>query len=144
MLKYNLSQSAIDNGATFTAPRYGDSGYDICAAESVTLFKEKRLLIPTGLRVEVPPGCVGILKERSSLAARGIYLHAGVIDRAFRGEVQVLLENAGETHYQIEPGQRIAQLLLLRCQSHFPVIHVNTDEFTPSIRGEAGFGSTGK
>ena len=144
MIKYNLSAVASLVGAKFNTPRPGDTGYDIASAEPVTLFRGERKLIPTGLRVEVPEGCVGLMRERSSLAAKGIYLHAGVIDRGFRGEIQVLLHNASETNYQIEPGQRIAQLLFLKCESKIPVIHVNKEEFSESIRGELGFGSTGK
>jgi dUTP pyrophosphatase len=144
MIKYHLTEHAKSVGCEFKMPRMGDSGYDIHASEITTIWKNTRKLVPTGLYLSFPSAYVGLLKERSSLAAKGVYLHAGVIDSSFRGEVQVLLENRGDTNYHINPGERIAQMLLLVCQSDYSTVEVNQEELGFSLRGTGSFGSTGK
>ena len=142
-LKYCLNPAAIAVGAKFSIPNWGDSGYDLYACEPVTLFSNEQKLVPTGLRLEIPPGYVGLVKDRSSLALKSLYVHAGVIDPSYRGEVQVLMENRGEVNYHIEPGQRVAQILFLSCKSVLVPKLVEKDELSVTARGDGAFGSTG-
>ncbi|MBX6321520.1 MAG: dUTP diphosphatase [Rhodospirillaceae bacterium] len=121
----------------------GDAGLDLCAAEACRLRPGERRLVRTGLAVELPPGTEGQVRPRSGLALRhGItVLNApGTIDAGYRGEVCVLLANLGEAEVGIEPGMRIAQLVVA------PVLRVAVEEvpvLSPSPRGAGGFGSTG-
>ena len=128
--------------STFSAPRPGDAGYDLRALEAVALAPGSRTLIATGICVEIPAGCVGLIKDRSSMALAGLHTMAGVIDASYRGEIKVLLLNTGNL-YQISSGQKIAQLIVVPCYSQ-PLEPVATLEaLSASERGQAGFGSTG-
>jgi dUTP pyrophosphatase len=126
-------------------PRRGSAhaaGADLCAAAEVTLAPGERRLVPTGLRVAIPDGHVGLVWPRSGLAVRdGIDTMAGVIDSDYRGEVQVLLINHGQGDFRIRPGDRIAQLLIQRVE---PAEFEPAAELPASGRGEGGFGSTGR
>lgn len=130
-------------------PRYatpGAAGMDLTAAieKRMVLEAGKRVGIPTGIIVEIPPGYEGQVRPRSGLAARaGISLTncVGTIDSDYRGEVVVLAINHGDESYTFEPGERIAQLLLMPVP---PVEIVEVDEINSSERGEGGFGSTGR
>ena len=118
----------------------GAAGADLRAAVDIELAPGARAAVPTGLRLEIPPGHVGLVWPRSGLALRhGIDTLAGVIDSDYRGEVQVVLVNHGERSVRVECGERVAQLLVQR---------VERATFVPgavaaSARGQGGFGSTG-
>jgi len=126
-------------------PEYGSpgaAGADLRSSAAVEIAPGERAAVPTGLRLEIPPGHVGLVWPRSGLALRhGIDTLAGVIDSDYRGEVKVVLVNHGEEGWRIAPGDRIAQLL---------VQPVERAEFTAasaletSERGGGGFGSTGR
>ena len=111
--------------------------------EPVALAPGKRVLIPTGLRLEIPPGYEGQVRPRSGLALkRGLtVLNApGTIDADYRGDVGVILINLSQEEQRIEPGDRIAQLLFA------PVVRAELAEvenLADSERGRGGFGSTG-
>jgi len=130
-----------------TAPGYarpGDAGADLSAAEGVILAPGQRATIPTGVAIALPEGYVGFVVPRSGLAARhGITVvnSPGTVDSGYRGELRVTLLNTDPTEsYEIRPGDRIAQLVVL------PVVHasfVSVDELPESERGDQGFGSTG-
>ncbi len=131
-------------------PRYatkGSAGLDLtCAiAEPLTLPAGKRTRIPTGIVLEIPPGYEGQVRPRSGLAAKaGITLTncVGTIDSDYRGEVMVLVVNLGEEPYTFEPGERIAQLVVMPVPR---VEVVEVDELTEAEeRGANGFGSTGR
>lgn len=130
-------------------PRYatpGSAGMDLTAAIAAPLTLEagKRIGIPTGIVLEIPEGYEGQVRPRSGLAARaGISLTncVGTIDSDYRGEVVVLAINHGEEAYTFEPGERIAQLVLMPVPR---VEIVEVDETQESARGEGGFGSTGR
>ena len=96
----------------------------------------------TGLHFAIPDGVVGLIKDRSGLALK-FCLHtlAGVIDSNYRGEIMVVLINLGEKEYQVNTGDRIAQLILLPCLQAelIPVLTLPETE-----RNESGFGSSGK
>ena len=98
----------------FAAPRAGDAGYDLYAIDEYLVGPRERVLVETGLHLEIPRGdYVGLVKDRSSVASAGVHTLAGVIDSAYRGELKVLLVNLGEEVYAIKIGQKIAQLLIV-------------------------------
>jgi len=121
------------------------SGMDLVAAleQDATITPGQVLSVPTGIRLEIPPGYEGQIRARSGLAARhaiGVPNAPGTIDADYRGEVQVLLVNLGREAACIRRGDRIAQLVIA------PVTRVGWHEVTTlpeSARGEGGFGSTG-
>ncbi|PIQ99853.1 MAG: dUTP diphosphatase [Nitrospinae bacterium CG11_big_fil_rev_8_21_14_0_20_45_15] len=120
----------------------GDAGADLCSAVSVTIPARGKALVSTGIRIALPSGTVGLIWPRSGLAVRdGIDTGAGVIDSGYRGEVKVLLFNHSDTDFEIGQGDRIAQLLAVKCEQ-LQFESVATLEATE--RGDGGFGSTGK
>lgn len=125
-------------------PEYGSAdaaGADLRAAEATVIPPGGIASITTGLRIELPPDCVGLVWPRSGLAARhGIDTLAGVIDADYRGEVKVVLANHGGVPFEVNVGDRIAQLLVQRVER--PRFE-RADSLAPSGRGEGGFGSTG-
>jgi len=121
----------------------GDAGLDLAAAEGVTIGPGERAVVGTGLAVAIPSGYTGLVVPRSGLAARsglGKVNSPGVIDAGYRGEVRVVLLNTDrEQPFVVEPGMRIAQLLVVPVP---PVRLVEVDELPESERGERGFGSS--
>ena len=143
MIKYHLEDYAIDAGCKFEKPNAGDSGYDIYAADSAFVFATATPVY-TGLRIEVPHGHVGIIKDRSSVALDNIVAHAGVIDSSYRGEIIVLMSTLGGGDVGVfAKGQKIAQLLIVPVLSTYGTKQVSLDELTQTERGDKGFGSTG-
>jgi dUTP pyrophosphatase len=122
-----------------------DAGLDLRALEGATLAPGARAMIRTGLALELPPGHAGLVLPRSGLAARhGIALvnAPGLIDAGYRGELQVLLLNTDRTEaFTLEPGERIAQLVVVPVALPAPV---EVAELAPAARGDGGFGSTGR
>jgi dUTP pyrophosphatase len=123
----------------------GDAGLDLHAAEAATIGPGERATVATGIAVEIPDGFAGLVLPRSGLAARhGIALvnAPGLIDSGYRGEIRVLLLNTDRTEpFDVAPGDRIAQLVVT------PVTEAETvevAELTASVRGEGGFGSSGR
>jgi dUTP diphosphatase len=121
----------------------GDAGLDLAACERVTLEPGERALVGTGLAVAIPPGYAGFVQPRSGLAARhGITIvnSPGLVDSGYRGELRVVLLNTdGREAFTVEPGMRIAQLVVL------PVPGValrEVEELDESERGVRGFGSS--
>jgi dUTP pyrophosphatase len=120
----------------------GAAGADLYANEALTLAPGARAPVATGLRVEIPAGYAGLVWPRSGLAVRhGIDTLAGVIDSDYRGEVRVVLVNHGQEPVHIEPGDRIAQLVLQKIER---ASFTSARELAGTIRGESGFGSTGR
>jgi dUTP pyrophosphatase len=123
-----------------------DAGLDLHAVEAATLApRGGRASVGTGLAVEIPPGHAGLVLPRSGLAARaGITLvnAPGLVDPGYRGELRVLLLNTDpERSVEIEPGDRIAQLVLTPCVDAHPVA---ARGLSASARGADGFGSSGR
>jgi dUTP pyrophosphatase len=121
----------------------GDAGLDLTACERVELGPGERALVGTGLAIAIPDGYAGYVQPRSGLAAKhGITIvnTPGLVDSGYRGELRVILHNtdARET-FVVEPGMRIAQLVLLEIPAVDPVV---VDELPVSERGERGFGSS--
>jgi dUTP pyrophosphatase len=120
-----------------------DAGLDLAACEEVTLGPGERAVVPTGIAIEIPPGYAGFVQPRSGLAARhgiGVVNSPGLIDSGYRGEVQVVLVNTDrETSFTVEPGMRIAQLVVLPVPA---VRVVEVEALAASERGTRGFGSS--
>jgi dUTP pyrophosphatase len=130
--------------ATLPAQAYaGDAGFDLAACGRHEVRPGERAVIPTGVAVEIPEGYGGFVLPRSGLAARnGITLlnAPGLIDSGYRGEVKVVFHNADPAEtFVVEPGMRIAQLVLLPVPEVRVVEH---DQLAASERGERGFGSS--
>jgi dUTP pyrophosphatase len=116
---------------------------DLRAVEDVALEPGVPKLVPTGLRVEVPPGCEAQVRPRSGLALQHSITMPnapGTIDPGYRGEVRVILLNLGREPYAIRAGDRIAQMIVARYE---PVEWVERD-LADSNRGAGGFGSSGR
>ena len=130
-------------------PTYGTAqaaGADLyaCLEAPLTIAPGETAWVPTGLALEVPEGCAGLVYARSGLATtRGLAPanKVGVIDSDYRGEITVVLYNHGSEAQTISSGERIAQLI------NTPVLtqaYTQTDRLTENLRGTGGFGSTGK
>lgn len=130
-------------------PTYGSAeaaGADLyaCLDESVTIQPGETAWIPTGLALEVPKGCAGLIYARSSMGVKRGLAPAnkvGVIDSDYRGEIRVVLLNHGKEPQAIAHGERVAQMLIT------PVLtpaYTEVDELDDTERGQGGFGSTGK
>jgi dUTP diphosphatase len=121
-----------------------DAGYDLHAAERAMIGPGQRASVGTGIAVAIPEGHAGLVLPRSGLAARhGIALvnAPGLIDAGYRGEVCVLLLNTDrELPFEVEVGDRIAQLVITRAES---VEFAEAATLTATARGEDGFGSSG-
>ena len=122
------------------------AGLDIRAhlTEAICIAPMQRQLIPTGLFIELPIGYEAQIRPRSGLAFKNgitVLNSPGTIDADYRGDVGVILINLGTEPFTIEPGDRIAQLVIV------PVLQADfvwVDEFAASDRGDKGFGSTGR
>jgi dUTP pyrophosphatase len=123
----------------------GDAGLDLYACEAAHIGPGERWGVGTGVAVEIPEGYAGLVLPRSGLAREhGITLvnSPGLIDAGYRGELRVLLLNADPAEiFRVEPGDRIAQLVLTPIALAEPVAAV---ELTESTRASGGFGSTGR
>jgi dUTP diphosphatase len=128
-----------------TRAHEGDAGYDLYALEAASLAPGERASVGTGIAVAIPEGWAGLVLPRSGLAARhGITIPnaPGLIDSGYRGEVRVLLLNTDPREtFEVTPGDRIAQLLLVRHEAPEVLEVVSLDE---TVRGAGGFGSSGR
>lgn len=128
-------------------PRYAhgpeeDAGLDLCATEARELEPGIPALIPTGIAIELPPGYEAQIRPRSGLALK----HAitlpnspATIDPGYRGEIKVILLNLGRTPYQVQEGDRIAQMVVAR----YEAVEWVEGGLADSKRGQDGFGSSG-
>ena len=131
-------------GAVLPSQAYeGDAGFDLSACDAVTLAPGERAVVSTGLAVEIPEGYGGFVQPRSGLASRhgiGIVNSPGLVDSGYRGEIRVVLVNTDRSEsFTVEPGMRIAQLVVLPVPA---VRLVEVDELQTSERGARGFGSS--
>ena len=130
-------------------PTYGSAeaaGADLyaCLEETIVVAPGETVFVPTGLAMEVPKGCAGLVFARSSLGAKRGLVPAnkvGVIDSDYRGEFFVALHNHGKQPQEIGHGERIAQLLIVPV---FTPGFTEVTELSDTQRGSGGFGSTGK
>jgi dUTP pyrophosphatase len=135
----------VEAGERGVLPEYasaGAAGADLRASVAVEIAPGGRAAVPTALRLQIPPGHVGLVWPRSGLAVRhGIDTLAGVIDSDYRGEVRVVLVNHGDAPFRVAPGDRVAQLLVQRVERAAFAAVPAVDE---TDRGANGFGSTGR
>lgn len=121
----------------------GDLGYDLYAADQVTIYAGETHLISTGIAVQFPEGYGGLIRDRSSVATkRHLFNVAGVIDNGYTGEIKVALYNSTDGIQTIYRGDKIAQMILI------PTVDFEVEEVTDITshdgRGDNGFGSTGQ
>jgi len=134
----------LHDGATLPTRAYdGDAGLDLSACERVELGPGERAVVSTGLAVAIPEGHAGLVLPRSGLAVRhgiGKVNAPGLIDAGYRGELKVVLLNTDRSErFVVEPGMRIAQLVVVPVTLPEPK---EVDELPGSERGERGFGSS--
>ena len=140
---------SVQNQSNFDLPTYAtkaSSGVDLKAAVDtpVTLEPMERRIIQTGLKIALPEGYEAQIRPRSGLAAKyGITVlnSPGTIDADYRGEIGVILVNLSNTSFTIQPGDRIAQLVVAKFEQ---IDWLPMNELSDTKRGEGGFGSTGK
>ena len=138
----------IVNKSQYPLPEYAtplSAGLDLRANinEPIALGSLERAMVPTGLFLAVPAGYEAQVRPRSGLAAkRGVTVlnSPGTVDADYRGEVKVILVNLSKEEFVIEPGERIAQLVIAK---HEKAEWKETDSLDETGRGEGGFGSTG-
>jgi dUTP pyrophosphatase len=139
-----LQVQRLHEGATLPARAYeGDAGLDLAACERVELGPGERAAVGTGLAVAIPAGHAGFVQPRSGLAARhGITVlnTPGLVDAGYRGELKVVLLNTDRNErFVVEPGMRIAQLVVVPLAFPEPT---EVTELPATERGEKGFGSS--
>ena len=126
-------------------PRYaqpGDAGMDLFVPEAFELEPGERKSIPLGFAIEIPPGHVGLIWDKSGLSHKyGIKTFGGVIDSGYRGEWHVGVINLSDKFFGFEKGHKIAQLLLQQVET---VDFEEVKNLSETERGVGGFGSTGK
>jgi len=152
-MELQLKVKLLRDGALLpTRGTPGSAGLDLyyCPSQNlaelpcIPLDPGSRAGLTTGIAVEIPPGYVGQVVPRSGLAARhgiSVLNSPGIIDSDYRGEVVVILHNPGAAAYAVQPGDRIAQLLVLPVPN---VEVVQVEELSPTERGAGGMGSTGR
>ncbi len=119
----------------------GDAGYDLYANDYCSIAPYAHALVPTGIKMAIPDGYVGLIWDKSGIAFEGIKTMGGVIDSNYRGEIKIIIKNLSEDIYNIIPGQKIAQILIQNI-SQMEISEENINDETS--RQANGFGSTGK
>jgi len=137
----NLKFKKINSSAHVpTRERDTDAGIDLYSTRKVRIPSGGREIIPTGYAVQIPEGYYGQIQERSGFSKRNtLKLKAGVIDSGYRGEIGVIFQNCGFYPVDLEPGDKIAQLIIHRQPK---VTFAFVDELDDSDRGEKSFGSS--
>lgn len=146
-MQYDVKIKRLRDNAII--PTYGSefaAGADLyaCLDEAVTIEAGETKLIPTGIALSIPVGFAGLIYARSGLASKRGLAPAnkvGVVDADYRGEVMVALHNHGKAAQTVEAGERVAQMVIA------PFVTANfilSDELDDTVRGEGGFGSTGR
>ena len=129
---------------TYGSPEAAGADLYACLEAAVTIEPGEIFCVSTGIALEVPKGCAGLVYARSSMGAKRGLAPAnkvGVIDSDYRGEIRVVLLNHSKQPQVLEPGERVAQFVIT------PVLqplYEETEELTDTSRGSGGFGSTGK
>ncbi len=136
-----LSENAV-------APTYGSAcaaGADLYSAQDeLVVGPHQTVFVGTGVAMEIPDGYVGLVFARSGLACKRSLAPAnkvGVIDSDYRGEIKVALHNHSDAPQTVEKGERVAQIAIV---PYLTAQYVQADELSDTVRGEGGFGSTGK
>lgn len=135
-------QKLVPNAVIPTRGTSGAAGYDLYSTDGFIIMPGHRVVIPTGLAIQLPSGTYGRIAPRSGLAVKhGVDVLAGVVDPDYTGELKVVLVNTDlRRAFMIRPGYRIAQLIL----ENYTVAEVEETPYVEQTeRGEEGFGSTG-
>ncbi len=124
-----------------TRAHHDDAGIDLYACGNHIVESHMTCMIPIGVAFEIEAGYVGLIWDKSSIGSKSLKTLGGVIDAEYRGEVSVMVHNLSDSTYTFEHGHKVAQLLIQKVE--FPDI-IEVEELSNSLRGEGGFGSTGK
>lgn len=138
----------VINKSNYPLPEYAtphSAGLDLRAniSEKMEIKPLERIIIPTGLFIELPNGYEAQIRPRSGLAAKygiSIVNTPGTIDPDYRGEIKIIMINLSNNNFELIPGERIAQMVIARFEQ---IKWEETDSLTDSHRGDGGFGSTG-
>lgn len=118
----------------------GAAGFDLASADDWEIEPGGTAAVGTGIRVSIPAGYVGLIRDRSSLHRKNLMSLAGVIDSDYTGEIKIVLHNFHASRAQgIGRGERLAQLVVVPCLTEY----AHVADFEPTARGDKGFGSTG-
>lgn len=141
-----LSTEAKSAELEFVPPRPGDAGFDLPSLGEQRIPASGFALLRTGVHVAIPPGWVGLIRDRSSIALKGGACVAGVIDASYRGEVKIAMHNLGKEELVFRNGERLAQCVLVpHFHSELSTQEVQSlEDLGATARGAAGFGSTGR
>lgn len=118
-----------------------DAGCDFTTPESITVPARGRIMIPTGIGMAIPDGYMLRISDKSGLASKGLHTMGGIVDAGYRGEINVIIYNTTDSDYEFMAGHKIAQGIIQ------PIVHGEFElvsELDDSLRGDNGFGSTGK
>lgn len=129
---------------TYGSPEAAGADLYACLEEPVTIAPGETFWVPTGIALEVPKGCAGLIYARSSMGTKRGLAPAnkvGVIDSDYRGEVRVVLLNHSKLPQTVEPGERVAQLIITPVLTP---VYEECGDLTETCRGSGGFGSTGR
>ena len=139
-----LKVKKISPGARLPVYQHpGDAGMDLFAAEEVKLEAGEVKAVPTGVKMAIPEGYVGLVWDKSGISLQGVHRLAGVVDSGYRGEVKVVMANLGKETRVFEQGQKIAQMLIQPVHT-VEIVDVGEGDLDETARGEGGFGSTGR
>jgi len=118
-----------------------DAAFDLYAVNDTLISAGATSIVHTGICIEIPTGYFGKVESRSSLAKRGIFCTAGVIDSGYRGEVMIVMNNMSQENYSVKQGDRIAQMIIHTVENFEIVASESLDE---NLDRGGGFGSSGK
>ncbi|MHA1206254.1 MAG: dUTP diphosphatase [Candidatus Hodarchaeales archaeon] len=137
-----LKVKKIDEKAQIpTKHNPNDAAFDLYAVNDILIPAGTTEIVHTGICIEIPAGNFGKIESRSSLAKRGIFCTAGVIDSGYRGEVMIVMNNMSQENYSLKQGDRIAQMIIHKVENFEIVASENLDE---NLDRGGGFGSSGK
>jgi dUTP pyrophosphatase len=150
-LKKSISETIVNKTNQISVPckgdylpqyaHKGDAGADLKAIENKIIAPRDRELVATGVSLELPEGYAGLIWPRSGSAVKlGLDSGAGVIDSHYRGEIKVLLFNHSDDEIRIQPGDRIAQLIIQKVETFK---FISSEQLSETTRNTSGFGSTG-
>lgn len=120
-----------------------DAGADVYALSEVWVQPHETVCIGLGFGTEIPEGYVGFILPRSSMAKKGVVAQMVPVDAGYRGELHAIITNYGEQAYKIEPGDRIAQLVVIPCQT-WSFDWIDPSDASQTERAGGAFGSTGR
>ncbi len=132
----------LDEGAKMpTRAHETDAGLDLYARERRPIRAGQSAVFDTGVHIELPPGTVGMIKSKSGLNVKHGLISEGVIDVGYTGSIRVKLHNLSDNDYIVKKGDKISQLVIMPILT--PELEL-VDELNPTVRGNGGFGSTGR